>query len=57
MGERVTIRCTDDDKQSWSHAAAADARKLADWARIHLNRAAEAVGAEATAAPEGDDAA
>lgn len=55
MGERVTIRCTDDDKQSWSKAAAADARKLADWARIHLNRAAGAVGAEATAAPEGDE--
>lgn len=57
LDDRVTVRCTDDERQAWETASAGDARKLPDWIRLHLNRAAGGVGAEPPAASDGDDAA
>lgn len=38
---QVGIRCTEEQRQLWEQAAAADRRTLTDWIRIQLDDAAE----------------
>ncbi len=39
--QQVNIRASDEQKQRWEDAAAADRRTLTDWIRIQLDDAAD----------------